>query len=150
MPLGSELMPCTEESCEGGFFGISNHHFHCIFSCLLQTAAPFAGSVIKFEDQASIMASAIPSASVLGESTVAPEERGTGGRRRHTIWLQVAAAVIAPAMLSHTCRVSVLNDHAFATAYFTVLSQVCFFESFVIRKPLNLQYLIFRLEVISI
>jgi hypothetical protein len=25
-----------------------------------------------------------------------------------------------------------------------ILSQICFFESFVIRKPLNLQHLIFR------
>jgi hypothetical protein len=109
MPLGWELMPCTEESCEGGFFGISNRHFHCIFRCLLQIAAPFAGSVIKFENQASIMASAIPSASVPGESTVAPEERGTGGRCHHAEWPQVAAAVIAAAMRS-SLPLFALND----------------------------------------
>src|SRR5262245_55390087 len=59
------------------------------------------------------MASAIPSASVPGESTVTPEERGTGGRRHHTEWPQVAAAVIAAAMRS-SLPLFPLNDHSCA------------------------------------
>ena len=59
---------------------------------------------------ASIMALATPSASVPGESTSAPEERGAGGLHCHAEWPQVADAVSAA--LRSSWPLSAPYDHA--------------------------------------
>jgi len=60
---------------------------------------------------ASIVAPVTPSASVPGDSTSAPEERGVGGLHGHAKWPHVADAVIAAALRS-SMRLSASHDHA--------------------------------------